>query len=62
MQARAQARLIDPAVDVPPSALRPAASGGARSAAGSPTPLAHPTLARGEKVRLQFLSPDYENG
>ena len=40
-----------------PSALRPAASGGARSAAGSPTPLAHPTLARGEKVRLHFLSP-----
>jgi asparaginyl-tRNA synthetase len=33
-------------------------SGGARSAAGSPTPLAHPTLARGEKVRLQFLSPE----
>ena len=40
------------------SALRSAASGGARSAAGSPTPLAHPTLARGEKVRLQFLSPE----
>ena len=40
----------------PNPAPAPAASGGARSAAGSPTPLAHPTLARGEKVRLQFLS------
>ncbi len=33
-----------------------AAAGGARSAAGAPTPRAHPAPARGEKVRLFGLS------
>jgi hypothetical protein len=40
----------------PPLRLGSAAAGGARSAAGSPTPLAHPAPARGEKVRLYDLS------